>query len=390
MLDPYRPPVDATPPRDSPEDRASNTARAWFLLVAIALVYFGAKALELRSIMWESRSAGDAHSRVFHVHALGMFAGVVVPALFCAAAQPLLPHPTKTVTRLTSHLASAGPLAWAVGSLLLVTLGTWARGAAYLRVEAVGLALVTVSLGITATHHAAVLIFERARTPSTDRGPSAVVLAAALVAMLGLVDRSGASELDPTRVLPVDRLPVELLLHANLVAAIALSAWLWKKRPRAPGLRLALFVGIGPAVLLRLFTTSALTLVGPDILLHETYFAVGSLHAAASTILLVFVAMALCWAEPLTRRRTIPSLARAGTLVLSVGLNTTTILMLRAGARGMARRFTGYLDVFQPMQRFLGVMAAVSALGVLLVVAGILGGGLRDKKGTKGSGREGA
>lgn len=160
-----------------------------------------------------------------------------------------------------------------------------------------------------------------------------------------------------------------------------MSGWLLAKRDRAPAVLLVVLVGVLPAALLRLGTTGILFLGSADLHLHDTYFPLGSLHAGGSVVLLVFVAAAIDWLEPLMGRQANRHLARAGGLVLSLGLHATTLAMLQLGLLGMPRRYAAYPDVMQPMQRAFGVASAVSILGAVLLAVAVLRSGSRADHG---------
>lgn len=379
-MDPYKPPAAPEPspaPASRPElepSRADWVGRAWFVLIAVALLYLGARTLQMRWLLGSVYRA-TAYNEAFHLHATGMFAAVATPAVLCAAAWPVFAGRSNPVTVTSARLAGAGPVAGLAGVIFLGRTTSWATApsSAGLGVPALALALVAAGVAITLIHYGLAMVFERDRMSAGHRVVASVVLVVAVAVIYLIVERARAMlALDSGSFVVFEPLPIEGALHADLVASVALAGWLLSRRDRAPGALILLLLGVVPAVLLRLFTTGVVFFGPADVHLHDTYFVLGSLHAGGSVVVLIFVAAGLGWLESLIGRRPNRHLARAGGVVLSVGLHATTLAMLHLGRLGMPRRYVAFPDVMQPGQRALGIAAGVSAVGALLLVVAVL------------------
>jgi hypothetical protein len=379
-MDPYKPPAAPEPspasgsrPEQEPS-RADWVGRAWFVLIAVALLYLGGRTLQMRWLLGSVYRA-TAYNEAFHLHATGMFAAVATPAVLCAAASPVFAGRSNPATTTTARLAGVGPVAWLAGVILLARSASWATdpSSAGLGVPALGLALVAGGLVITLVHYGFVILFERDRMTAGHRVVATVVLVASVAVTYLLVERARAMlPRDSGSFIVFEPLPVEGVLHADLVASVAVAGWLLSRRDRAPGVLALLLVGVVPAVLLRLSTTGVIFFGPVDLHLHDTYFVLGSLHAGGSVVMLIFVAAGLSWLESLIGRRPNRVLTTVGGVVLSVGLHATTLAMLHLGRLGMPRRYVAFPDVMQPGQHALGIAAGVSAVGALLLVVAVL------------------
>jgi hypothetical protein len=117
-----------------------------------------------------------------------------------------------------------------------------------------------------------------------------------------------------------------------------------------------------------------LRLIGTEVRLHDTYFAVGVFHLRAITCL--GAALAVMYRHcPNNGQKWIIRIAGGLTIV---GSQVMGLAMVSVGSRGMPRRFYNYLPEFQPWHRAIAIGGGLLILGVVFGLLGIV----RPKGGT--------
>lgn len=163
--------------------------------------------------------------------------------------------------------------------------------------------------------------------------------------------------------------PPDDLAWANALAALALFSLL-RSKPSAP-LSILRWLGLLPALVSFVLLRVALSLVGPDLQMHDTYVEVASLHAGG-TVALLGVLGFLRFVSCEERAGGVQLLGVAGATLASLGLNATTWSMFALGRAGMPRRYSQFPAELVPAHRLVTWAALAAGLGIaLFVVAGL-------------------
>lgn len=340
-LNPYQPPAhdEVVPPPPSPE--ASSRLAGWLALAVAPLPILGG-LLILRARLLHAAIGFLGYG--FHVglHALGMYAAP--QATLLASSRGRETRPSRLLGALSVTLVWATPFTPRIADALELP------GAA-------GLIFLALSLASLAAALRAVLLLRGWRRPAR--------IGAGVLGSVGLLDAAIRAS-DP--VLP----PPDTMIVLGWTSAIVAFTLLVPERP-APSLISAptalRWVGLAPAIVIFTLIRGSLAVGSADLILHDTWVEVASLHAAGAIALLTLaLALRETFCEEPTRAAPIDAVAAA---LFGLALHATTWFMFDLGRHGMPRRYASYLPELAPGHRLVtqaGVAVAVAA-AVLIVTS---------------------
>jgi phage shock protein PspC (stress-responsive transcriptional regulator) len=421
----YRPPSEAPGPLPAEAVVVDlRLVRLHLVVLAVAMAILVVVTALMQAELLDpapQHFSADGYNELFSLHALGSFL-LLVPVLL--GVLPMLVLPSQLGLRFPAWVSWPALVAWG-----MVTVPWWTRSVldepahrmmsllllgAALSLHAVGLVLAVIGGGRAALARAPL------RCAGLVLGGAGVVAYTMLSLVLPVLDVPAVPNPELTEML----LPVIVVVAAGLVerhAGVAVSgvrfsgafalmivgvwgsyalrlttpldqAWSMTGTIDVALIpvmlyligRLARSLGRAPrdpatvALALALVSLTAMTLVrrflgtlSPDVHLHDTYFAVAPLHFTGAAAVLLLVAACFQAAPALFGRAPRRALGILGALALGGGMLISFTTMALLGQQGMPRRYYTYVPQFQGGFEWMGIGAAIAAVGLVMVVLAI-------------------
>jgi hypothetical protein len=394
----------------TPGPHAIRIARVYLAVAALLIVVGAITGGVMQAELWgpDIATSGELYARMLGAHGLALSSVFAAPALAGMLGYVVVTHLLDVRTLPARAVAWVGLAVWAAGLVVGIAALLEPPGFSFPPDDREYLLSVTLANAagvITTMHLAGVLVANARRARASGAIVAAVVVSAAGVAcIVELVDVAqawpfAAARDDGGLVVGFTWIAALALATATLLAAgtrappwplvlaglagvgwwaladgaagtaPAVVMWGWLLGGGAWRRPAAVYVALGIVpVLIAITVVNRLVRAADDLHLHDTYVTVGHYHLLAIGVGCATLAALHAWSGALFGRIPHAWLARAGGVVLCIGLMTHAIAMIVVGFRGMPRRYVAYIPELVTPHRIAAVGAIIGLAGAITIV----------------------